>query len=403
MLNVMSNPKVLAIWRDFREAVSSDRDNPNLKKLSSSQKIKLLRLNARRARRRLRRPSVAFNVGKTAQAKALFHAERSRLPTIVIDNYRYDGYFAFTPPENLSFSENYEETLAFILDFKRLFAERRSHRCSDGVMRKAYADFAAMERIGAGAGLVLAAEVHRYSQYLGKPPTVHDHLWAEEVRSYFLEAGLFDLLKIDPEEISVKQSPDPQRQTLKFRSGRTSQGRDARALIQEMQALAGHSMGPNPTVYAAIAEALANVSHAYPEWFRTWPYRPSRRWWASGFWAPTSKTVGLQLYDQGAGIPATLPKQTHWPKLLKAIDPEGTPAGLISAALQYGRTSTGQAGRGKGLAEMANWIETTNSGFLRIMSGGGEITYRPGAQISRRNFNAPFCGTLIQWEVNVGN
>lgn len=116
-----------------------------------------------------------------------------------------------------------------------------------------------------------------------------------------------------------------------------------------------------------------------------------------------SKTVGLQLYDQGAGIPATLPKQTYFPRLLRKFDPEGSDAGLIAAAMEYGRTSTGQKGRGKGLAEMTDWIESSKSGFLKILSGAGEVTYRPGRKITRRNYNAPFCGTLVQWELTLAD
>ncbi|WP_158703121.1 hypothetical protein [Allosphingosinicella vermicomposti] len=374
-----------------------------MKKLAQVQKIRIIKINAKRMRKRLRRPSAAYNAGHTAEAKAQFQGLRAKLPETRIEHERHPGTFSFLPPKVFSFSENYEETFAFILDFRRYFSQRGKQLCDDGIRRRAYAEFAEIEKIGPGAGLVLAAETHRFAQTRGKPARIEDHLWAENVRDYFLEAGLFELLSLDPGTIATRPSQDAQRSTLKFTFGRTSHGRDAKALIANLQALAGHSVGPRPAVYAAIAEALANVSHAYPTWFRTWPYRTSRQWWASGFWSPSSNTVGVQLYDQGAGIPATLPKQTHWPRILRSLDPEGSPSGLIAAAMEYGRTSTGQAGRGKGLAEMANWIESTGSGFLRIMSGGGEVTYRPGGLISRRNFNAPFCGTLVQWEVSVGS
>lgn len=122
------------------------------------------------------------------------------------------------------------------------------------------------------------------------------------------------------------------------------------------------------------------------------------------FWAEATKTVGAQLYDHGAGIPGTLPRKLQWPrvsKLLPMVDPERTHAGLIQAALAYGRTSTELRGRGKGLAEMAEWIENTGSGFLRIMSAGGCITYRPGGSVEKVNHRVPFCGTLIEWELRL--
>jgi hypothetical protein len=221
------------------------------------------------------------------------------------------------------------------------------------------------------------------------------------VHDYFVEAGLFELLGIDPKVIRVAPATAPAHKTLKFMSGKSASGTDAQTLLQRIERLTQKPMASRPAAYAAIAEALANVLHAYPEWFRCWPYEWSRQWWASGFWSPTGNVVGLQLYDHGAGIPATLPKQTHFPRILSFLDPEGTPSGLIAAALEYGRTSTGQPGRGKGLAEMADWIERTGSGFLRILSGAGQVTYRPGNRVEKRNFDVPFRGTLIEWEVTL--
>ncbi len=372
-----------------------------VKRLTAKRKAAFLRRQRRQLRRLQGRGKTLIKQGKVANVRQEFVSNRLRLGKTKFDFVKYPGFASFTPPKTFSLTDNFEESLAFILDFRRFFSEGKRRVCPDGSKRLHYADFAQIERIDAGAGLVLAAEVHRYAQDRGGVPGVHDHLWHENVRDFFVDAGLFDLLKIDPKSISTKPSTDGQRQTLKFTSGRARQGSDAKALIQELQTLAGRKLGPRPTVYNAIAEAFANVAHAYPIGFRTWPYRTSRQWWASGFWSPSSDTVGLQLYDQGAGIPATLPKQTQWPKVLKLLDREGSPSGLIAAALEYGRTSTGQAGRGKGLAEMADWIETTGTGFLRIISGGGEITYRPGGHISRRNFNASFCGTLVEWEVRV--
>lgn len=373
-----------------------------LKKISFKQKLHALRTKHIREKKQKNRPSAERNSGLTQQAKEKFTTVRSRLPDINLDFEKRESFACFLPPKDFSFSRNYRETLTFMMDFRRLFAERRAHLFPDGIRRKVYAEFADIERIGPGAGLVLAAEIHRHAQDRGGRVRVHDQHWSEEVRSFFMDQGLFELLEIDPNSISSKPSSSALRQTLKYASGKTSSGRDARELLNRLQALAGQSIGTRSTVYGAIAEALANVSHAYPAWFCSWPYRASRRWWASGFWEPTSKTVGLQLYDQGAGIPATLPRQTQYPRLLKMFDPERNDAGLIAAAMEYGRTSTGRAGRGKGLAEMADWIEISGSGFLRILSGSGEVTYRPGRRLERRKFDAPFSGTLVQWELTLG-
>lgn len=334
-----------------------------------------------------------------ARRRADFESKRRLLPSISYDFTTYPGQGAFAPPADFSFVRNYDATLAFILDFRRLFFERRAHLFNDGIRRRVYADFAKIQTIDAGAGLVLAAEIDRYVKSRPIRHEVHDHLWQEDVRAFFHEVGLFDLLQIDPVTIKSESPHRSDRQTLPLRSGLIKSGKIAREIRDQIESLSGKKVSARPMAYTAIAEALANVGHAYPHWYRSWPWKPSRKWWTLGFWDPSRNTVGLQLYDQGAGIPATLPRQQHWPGILHLLEPERRDSGLIRAGLDYGRTSTNQPGRGKGLAEMADWIETTGSGFLRILSGAGEVTYRPGTNVDRRDFNAPFCGTLVEWEV----
>lgn len=372
-----------------------------MKRLSPKRKAAFAIWQRREYRKRRNRSSVAENHGRIAAARQYFSSVRGKLPATIFDDRKYPKKSAFVPPKVFSFVSNYEETLAYIMDFKQYFSLKRERVCKDGVKRHVYADFAAIEEIDAGAGLVLAAEVHRFSQGRGKPTEVHDDLWNENVRDFFVESGLFDLLQIDPRGVKVMKSATPSRETLKFVCGRTTEGRDAKNLIANLRNLSKADLGSRPKVYTAVAEALANVGHAYPDWFRTWPFRTTRQWWASGFWDQATQTVGLQLYDQGAGIPLTLPKQKHYPRLLRWLDSERNASGLIKAALQYGRTSTGTEGRGKGLSEMAEWIETTGSGFLRIISGGGMVTCSPRGKIIGKDLNAPFCGTLIEWQVQV--
>lgn len=358
----------------------------------------------RQRRVRIMQINTVSNRGPAAWARrrAEFEDVRRLMPPVVWDYDTYPTYGAFTPPTDFSFERNYEATLAFILDFRRYFFETRLYRFPDGQRRRLYADFAHISRIDAGAGLVLAAEIDRFVKSRPKQRhEVHDHLWHEDVFGFFSEAGLFDLLHIDPRSVHSQPSVRSDRKTLRLRSGLTKSGAIARDIRDQVESLSGKSIAARPHAYTAIAEALANVGHAYPSWFRSWPWKPSRRWWTLGFWDASRNIVGLQLYDQGAGIPATLPRQLYWPRLMSFLDQERRASGLIKAGLDYGRTSTGQPGRGKGLAEMADWIETSGSGFLRILSGDGEVTYRPGGKVDRRDFDAPFCGTLIEWEVSL--
>ncbi|MFX8785978.1 hypothetical protein ABTM90_19355, partial [Acinetobacter baumannii] len=74
---------------------------------------------------------------------------------------------------------------------------------------------------------------------------------------------------------------------------------------------------------------------------------------------------------------------------------------LIAAALDVGRTSTGEKGRGKGLAEMTAWIDKLGNGFLRITSERGSVSYEAGGVVSGVTRKAPFFGTLIEWEIGL--
>lgn len=201
-----------------------------------------------------------------------FLRARSRLPKISLDHTCRPGHAAFLAPTVFSLTANYDETLAFLMDFSRIFSEGRPHRPRTGKVKRYYAEFSVIEQIDPGAGLVLAAEIDSYSKRWGKPAQVHDHLWHKTVRDFFVDAGLFELLRIDPHDVPVESSTGADRQTLKYVAGRASSGEDARDLLTRIERLTGRSVKSRPRAYAAIAEALANVFHAYPDWFTTWPY-----------------------------------------------------------------------------------------------------------------------------------
>lgn len=233
-----------------------------------------------------------------------------------------------------------------------------------------------------------------------------DSRWHENVRTFFTESGLFELLNIRPETVSSKASTSPSTRMLRYRRGSGPDGRQADELRAELEHLCGERFGPRIEVNNALCEAMTNAHHhAYPEGRVWWPAKPPGDWWATCAWKPESKTMHMILYDQGVGIPATLPRSSHWAAaipILDRLDPERSDAGLIEAGLELRRTSTNIAGRGRGLFEMAEWIDTTQSGFLRIWSGKGCVTYRPGRKVQRLNLPVPFLGTLVEWEVRHG-
>ena len=335
------------------------------------------------------------------EARAAFAATCAALPDPNIDHSVRAGYQSIVPPTNFSLHENYGETLSFILGLRRLYSSYSRDRRNDRV--RIFADFSKIESIEPAAGLVLAAEVDRWRLASGKKMRAFEKDWHPEVKLYFAQAGLFDLFSLKIPD--VRPIEGAVTETLKFSRGRSVHGQTGSKIRDQLEALCGKSIGPKRKVYDAIAEAIANTRHAYPTAIPFWPIRLTGYWWASGSWSRTDNVVSIQLYDQGVGIPATLPKSEHWSAVLNLIgvdlNPERHDDRLLEAALAIGRTSTGEKGRGNGLAEMAAWIDNRRAGFLRITSGGGTITYRQGGNITRERRSADFPGTLIEWETSL--
>lgn len=311
------------------------------------------------------------------------------------------GCCVLRPPANLDFVDNYDHTLAFLMAIR---GNEPCYHPESKTRLRLFTDFAALKKIEPGAGLVLAAELDRRRMVSGMRPKSIDSEWAPEVRSYFEQAGLFELLGISPQVQSTSGDTSSALHAVRFVRGRSVRGEIGAALRDRLEALCGKRIGPRLTVYEAISEAIANTRHAYPRDVSIWPTKATNQWWASGTWNSETDVVSLQFFDQGVGIPATLPKSEHWTDVINFLDrlhPERSDDRLLAAALEVGRTSTGEKGRGKGLAEMIAWIDKLDNGFLRITSGKGSILYRPGAQIDRTSMKAPFFGTLVEWEIRL--
>jgi hypothetical protein len=336
------------------------------------------------------------------RARDAFFVWRDGLPPPSVSRAEIPGHIAINPPARFDIYENYEETLGFLLDFRSAFAlqARMSTRGSSF-----YANFAAIEELDPASGLLIAAEVDRFSRSVGRRPRSFDNLWHENIRDFFHDAGLFELLGIDPISTRSTSAKGSTHKTLRYQSGTHHEGLTADQFRLALEELIGQSIGPKQRVYDALSEAMTNVGHhAYPAEESIWPRPAKGRWWLGGSWEPSSRVATVQMYDQGVGIPRTLPRSKHWSEVLPIfgrIDRERTDAGMIEAAMDYGRTSTGEVGRGKGLAQMAEWITEAGNGSLRILSGKGALTYLPGERPIRRNLPVEFRGTLIEWIVHL--
>lgn len=137
----------------------------------------------------------------------------------------------------------------------------------------------------------------------------------------------------------------------------------------------------NSTLYTGLIESVANcIEHAYRS-------HPERRtfigsqdgWW--GFQQLREGVLSTCICDLGIGISKSLPikladEPSMYAKLMSLFRQfRDKDIRSILAAIEYGRSSTGSEGRGKGLRDAHSVIDNAGSGQLQIFSNRGLYVY----------------------------
>lgn len=306
-------------------------------------------------------------------------------------------------PELLSISGNREEFLGLIYEYHwRAFAETRQER---GPHRGVQIDLAPVKRVTLDAALVLTAEFHRRVLLGNKKAFLNDQDWDPTVREQFQELGLFTLVNVvRPHRPVSLGSP---LSFVKFLSGQQLRKGVAKKLIGDLRALCGQEP-EREYIYNALVEAIKNVRHHAYLFSNDGDIPAVHSWWAAGAYDAAAGVLQFAVYDQGAGIPATLPRRPFFQSILRLSSRERTDADLIAGALRYGRSrlrrdrvNEGDSGRGNGLWSICEFIPRNSGSSVRIMSGRGEVVYDGGRAPERVNYANPFCGTLIQWTLKL--
>lgn len=169
---------------------------------------------------------------------------------------------------------------------------------------------------------------------------------------------------------------------------------------------------PPEGLYDVLGEALTNVHHhAYPE-SCDMP-DAMRRWWMfSRYDKPEDNTPGslyIAVYDIGEGIQNTMRAKLEAGEMVldlgvgltefvggswKVLDRR-----LLEKAVDHDRSSTGLANRGKGLPEMRDFIKSTESGRLHIISGHSQYTSNVQGNTQVTSWPEKILGTLILWSI----
>jgi hypothetical protein len=325
-------------------------------------------------------------------------------------------------PSVLCFDKNSENTVAALHQMgtrmrvpmrgTRLNQPHSRHRRGRIRSIPPFRSFETIKEISPAAALVLAAEFERVWQLGGSKPFVANiHRWDKKVVETLWEIGFFDIVGFPTSTPEPSSAGDEI--VVRMRSGKTADPASIAELTSHLQALfPGEAQGSADGLvhmYGALIEAIVNVvRHAYPRQGSFWG-RPSRMWWMTGAVDRRVRWTTAVVYDQGVTIPVTLPDWHRYGGFIERIAasvgiaplPSDTryDGRVIEVAMEESLSSTGEAHRGNGLAQMRNFVDHCHAGHLRILSRCGEVVFRPGSKPDVKTHDVSIAGTLIEWRV----
>lgn len=264
-------------------------------------------------------------------------------------------------------------------------------------------DFSRVQRIFPGGMLVLLGALELILEfYPGRvfarcPPK---SLSAQLLRHF----GVADKLGVSP------QFSKPTAKSVvewRYLTGTQAMGEEVSRLLDNYRQNTSAEIPPD--LFGVLTEGLTNVRHhAYPPESNI-PV-DLRRWWLfARYVEPNDKTPGnlfIAIYDMGVGIPATMKQRLERGEIalnwVEKVIPTGhaLDRALLQQAVDHKRSGTGHPHRGNGLPEMREFVETTTSGRLYIVSGNAQYSYGPQFKSGSTNaFSRQFPGTLILWSL----
>lgn len=298
------------------------------------------------------------------------------------------------PPGDFSLRRNYDEVASF-------FSHLRSMAYNDRTFARPFGiEFATLKSVSPGAGLMLAAELYRLQQFMGRRlSAIRQEEWDADVRRTLQELGLFKLLATPNVYPHFGPAQTAGVDILEYSVDTEVDGYKCGYLLDCLAEIAGELPAQN-FIYDGLIEALKNSKHhAYSDerWYGVEP----GTWFMTGSYDRIAQQLTAAVFDLGVGIPATLPRSGIWEHLRPYLSlGSSDDAKMIAAAMAYGRTRTQLQGRGKGLPIMMRLLDH-HPGYLRIVSGRGEAIYDSLTKdIQEITHAESIGGTLIEWSIS---
>lgn len=311
-----------------------------------------------------------------------------------------------TLPETMNFSHEYDTTVQYISAIRRLAGRQ-------GVRSRAYSlgsvNFDNLLSISTSAALVLTAELSKWDDILNNKVVPITQNWNPNILQQFFELGFFDLFKNNPFQKTDLKENQSDVKLVKYIKGRCGDSKKSRDLRIQLRDVIGEDIDKWMFLRSGIDEAVTNVSHhAYPSY--SGMNGIEKNWYLSGSYNSTTRELKIVFYDQGIGIPKSLPTTEFGERLLRYISTKFSFAEgmqheiMLKAAIQLERTSTADSDRGKGLQDFLEFIKQRDNGYLSIISLKGlyKFTNKFGKfQEKSTSFNRAINGTLIIWSVTL--
>lgn len=344
-------------------------------------------------------------------------AIESGLKTSILESGKKRKELIIYLPEVMNFSTNYENTTLHLTAIRKL---SEIYEISGNAVppKKSYklksVNFDSLRNISTSAGLVLTAEISRWESSIRNQLTPNVEKWDKKIYKQMHQLGFFDLFKNPPDRNQCDDAVFPGINFVKYIKGSCEDSSDTtekkKILKYQVAELVGEQVSKWTFLHTGLSEAVTNVSHhAYSKIKQN----REKSWYLTGSYNETNSELKIAFYDQGVGIPSSLPSSEIWEKVLDFFSRHKFQkaerlkhAHLIRAAMKIDRTSTEKNDRGKGLQDLLAFARQRGEGYLAIISYHGlyKYTVNQGQESEKSvNFVNPLKGTLIIWSVKLGD
>jgi len=212
--------------------------------------------------------------------------------------------------------------------------------------------------------------------------------------------GYFELLKIPKPEFDESTKTTVFLKFTRGDVGDLNAGAIAKQFRVDVETMVGTSIKKH-FLFEGLSEAITNVGqHAYLD------STLFRQWWLSASIDRKEKKLSIIFYDQGVGIPTTLPRARFF-EGIKEFFNTWKDSEKIEAAMRGGRSATEKLERGKGLRNFIEFPTSYARGTLSIYSlcGMYRMHWKKGklndSETERRNYANSIGGTLIEWSITL--